>query len=147
VGPSLAEELASDGLVEGYETVRSVQLDDLFDGGEGRPVHPFLGRPIAPVDVATLLIDTVRYEAAALWSMRQAIEYGPAAAHQLPPQRGRPLARTATRRGLLRWLYSLRYRTYAIGMDHALTLAEWDELLPMLEASNDGEQARPLRHL
>ena len=105
VGPALRAELDAGGLLDGYETVRTVQLDDLFDGSAGRPVHPFLGRPIAPADVASVFVDTVSYEAAALWGMRQAIEFG------LPPlisfrlQSGRwPNCDTPA---LLRWLYGL----------------------------------------
>ena len=34
-------------------------------------------------------------------------------------------------------------KTYALGMDHPLSLAEWDELLPLVEASDDaGRKAR-----
>lgn len=47
---------SSSSVAAARETAMTVLLDDLFDGGAGRPRHPFFDRPIAPRDIAAIKV-------------------------------------------------------------------------------------------
>ena len=40
----------------GGERTTTVLLDDLFDGAEDRPRHPFFDRPVGPQDIAAIKV-------------------------------------------------------------------------------------------
>jgi hypothetical protein len=42
--------------VNGHESVATIMLEDLFDGDASRPIHPWLGRPIEPRDLAAIKV-------------------------------------------------------------------------------------------
>jgi hypothetical protein len=118
---------------DGHESVAAGQLDALFDGAPERPSHPFLSRAVSATDVAAVVIDSVSNNLAALWGLRALVETG------LPPLIVMSL-HTANWEGcdsaaMLRWLYGLGYRAYVVGLKRALTLEDWDALLPMLSAA------------
>ena len=127
----------------GTETVATMLLADLFDGGGGvgRPQHPFLRRPVAPRDIASVKIDVEGYDAVALWSLRGVIEAG------LPPliklefisiavAAGGPKAPgDCSAVGLLRWLYGLGYHAYIPGVHRPVEIDETEiNILPLMMA-------------
>lgn len=126
------------------ETVATVVLDDLFDGGPERPRHPFSGAPIAPRDVAMIKVDVEGFDAAALWALRGTIEAGRPPLikieYEAPRVRGTSGCDNA---GLMRWLYSLGYSAYAFGHGDPLTLEEWEtRIIPMLLDGKGEELSR-----
>jgi FkbM family methyltransferase len=126
------------------ETVATVVLDELFDGGAERPRHPFTGRPIAPTDVALIKVDVEGFDGAALWALRGMIEQGRPPLikieYEAPRVRGTSGCDNV---GLMRWLYSLGYAAYGFGHGHPLTLEEWEEkIIPYLLEGKSDELAK-----
>ena len=126
------------------ETVATVVLDDLFDGGAERPRHPFTGRPIAPLDVAIVKVDVEGFDGAALWALRGMIEVGRPPLIKIEYEAPRVKGTSGCDNVLLmRWLYSLGYSAYGFGHGHPLTLQEWEEkIIPMLLAGKSDELAK-----
>ena len=116
------------------ETVATIVLDELFDGSAQRPVHPFTGRPISPRDIAVVKVDVEGYDAAALWSLRGAIEAGRPPLIKVEYVAGDVRGVSGCdNAAMMRWFYSLGYTGRALGVKEPLTLAQWEELIiPLL---------------
>ena len=127
---------AGGGLEEGgdSETVATVVLNELFDGSPLRPKHPFTGKPISPLDIAVIKVDVEGFDAAALWSMRGAIEVG------LPPMIKVEYSvgdvkgiSGCDNQKLIEWLYDLGYQGRVMGKKEPLTLKQWKKtIIPLL---------------
>ena len=124
----------SERTVDSGDVVRSIILDDLFDGSEGRPRHPFTGAPIAPTDISYVKIDVERYDAVAMQAGRRFLEQGrppllmvefDANAWATEQHGSCSIVR------LMRWLYSLGYSTYNYDVGRPITLEEWErDIIP-----------------
>jgi len=134
---------AGEGLEEGgdTETVATVVLDELFDGTPGRPRHPFTGRPISPKDIAVVKVDVEGFDAAALWSLRGAIEAGRPPLVKVEYVAGDVKGVSGCDNvALMKWLYGLGYRGRAMGMPEPLSLAQWEDvIIPLLLEGKMGE--------
>ena len=84
--------------------------------------------------MAVVKVDVEGFDAAALWSLRGAIEVGRPPLIKVEYMAGDVKGTSGCDNvGLLRWFYGLGYRGRVMGMREALTLAQWEEVvIPLL---------------